>query len=203
MNKQSQNNSDTKWMGAGLFAAFTASLCCITPVIVFAAGISGAASAFSWLEPFRPYLIGLTVLLLGFAWYQKLKPQWDPECACEENPSFWQTKSFLGIVTVLAGLLLAFPYYSDAFFPKQEQKIVYVQESQVQTITLDIEGMTCTGCEASVENAAGGVDGVLEAEASYDTGKATVKYDQSKTDRETIVAAINKTGFTVADNQPN
>jgi copper chaperone CopZ len=197
---QQNNNSDTKWMGAGLFAAFAASLCCITPVIVFAAGISGAASAFSWLEPFRPYLIGLTVLLLGFAWYQKLKPQWDPECACEENPSFWQTKSFLGIVTVLAGLLLAFPYYSDAFFPKQEQKVVYVQESQVQTITFDIEGMTCTGCEASVENAASAVNGVLEADASYDTGKATIKYDQSKTDRETIVAAINKTGFTVAEN---
>ena len=200
MKNQQNNNSDTKWMGAGLFAAFAASLCCITPVIVFAAGISGAASAFSWLEPFRPYLIGLTVLLLGFAWYQKLKPQWDPECACEENPSFWQTKSFLGIVTVLAGLLLAFPYYSDAFFPKQEQKVVYVQESQVQTITFDIEGMTCTGCEASVENAASGVNGVLEADASYDTGKATIKYDQSKTDREAIVAAINKTGFTVAEN---
>jgi copper chaperone CopZ len=155
------------------------------------------------VEPFRPYLIGLTALLIGFAWYQKLKPQWDPECACEENPSFWQTKSFLGIITVLAALLLAFPYYSDAFFPKQDQKVVYVQESQVQTITLDIQGMTCTGCEATVKNAASGVDGVLEAEASYDTGQATIKYDQSKTNPETIVAAINKTGFTVAEQQAN
>lgn len=203
MNEQPQNNSDTKWMGAGLFAAFVASLCCVTPVVAFLAGLSGAASMFSWVEPFRPYLIGLTALLLGFAWYQKLKPKWDPECACEDNPSFWQTKGFLGIVTVVAALLLAFPYYSDAFFPRQEQKVVYVQESQVQTITLDIKGMTCTGCEASVENAAGNVDGVLEAKASYDTGKATVKYDQSKTDREAIVAAINKTGFTVAEKQTN
>ena len=30
---------------------------------------------FSWLEPFRPYFIGLTILVLGFAWYQKLKPK--------------------------------------------------------------------------------------------------------------------------------
>jgi copper chaperone CopZ len=200
MNKRSPNNSDTKWMGAGLFAAFVASLCCVTPVVAFLAGLSGAASMFSWVEPFRPYLIGLTALLLGFAWYQKLKPKWDPECACEDNPSFWQTKGFLGIVTVVAALLLAFPYYSDAFFPKQEQKVVYIQESQVQTITFDIEGMTCTGCEASVENAASGVNGVLEADASYDTGKATIKYDQSKTDREAIVVAINKTGFTVSEN---
>lgn len=205
MKKQQNNNSDTKWMGAGLFAAVTASLCCITPVAAFLVGISGAASTFSWIEPFRPYLTGLTILLLGFAWYQKLKPQWDPDCACEENPSFWQTKGFLGIVTVLAALLLAFPYYSDAFFPNQNnQKVVYVQESQIQTITLNIEGMTCTGCEASVETAANGVEGVLEADASYDSGQATVKYDKSKTDGEAITAAINKTGFTVTNNvEPN
>ncbi|MGK7370922.1 MAG: mercuric transport protein MerTP [Candidatus Halalkalibacterium sp. M3_1C_030] len=200
MKEQNQDNTDTKWMGAGLFAAFVASLCCVTPVLAFLAGIGGVASTFSWIEPFRPYLIGLTALLLGFAWYQKLKPQWDPECACEEAPSFWNTKGFLGIVTILAGLLLAFPYYSDAFFPKQDKQVVYVQESQVQTITWDIKGMTCTGCEATVENAASGVDGVLEADASYDTGKATIKYDKSKTNREAIIAAINKTGFTVADN---
>ncbi|MGK7371227.1 MAG: mercuric transport protein MerTP [Candidatus Halalkalibacterium sp. M3_1C_030] len=204
MKNQQSNNSDTKWMGAGMIAAFTASLCCITPVIAFVAGISGAASTFSWVEPFRPYLIGLTVLLLGFAWYQKLKPQWDPECACEEAPSFWQTKGFLGIVTVLAVLLLAFPYYSDAFFPKQNnQKVVYVQESQVQIITWDIKGMTCTGCEATVENAANGVDGVLEADAIYDTRQVTIKYDRSKTNQETIKAAINKTGFTVNENPNN
>jgi len=137
--------------------------------------------------------------MLGFAWYQKLKPQWDPECACEENPSFWQTKSFLGIVTVLAALLLAFPYYSDAFFPKQDQKVIYVQERQVLTITLDIKGMTCTGCETTVKNAASSVDGVLEAEASYDTGQAIIKYDQSKTTLQDIKAAINATGFTVRE----
>jgi len=39
------------------------------------AGTSGLASTFSWLEPFRPYFIGLTILVLGFAWYQKLKPK--------------------------------------------------------------------------------------------------------------------------------
>ena len=201
MKNQQKNNTDTNWMGAGMIAAFTASLCCVTPVFAFLAGISGVASTFSWIEPFRPYLIGLTALLLGFAWYQKLRPEWDPECACEDNPSFWNTKGFLGVVTILAAVMLAFPYYSDAFYPEQNnQQVVYINESQVQTITLDIEGMTCTGCEATVKNAASSVDGVLEADAYYDTGQATVKYDKSKTNREAITAAINKTGFTVKDN---
>ncbi|MDZ7694976.1 MAG: cation transporter [Balneolaceae bacterium] len=68
---------------------------------------------------------------------------------------------------------------------------------------MDIEGMTCTGCEATVENAANGVAGVLEADASYDTGKATIKYDRSKTDHQKIITAIDKTGFTVKTNSNN
>lgn len=204
MKNQKPNNSDTKWIGAGLLAAFAASLCCITPVAAFMAGIGGVGSTFAWVEPFRPWLIGITTLILGFAWYQKIKSQNDPECACDENLSYLQSKSFLGIITVFTAVLLAFPYYSDAFFPNQEQNtIVYVQDSQVETITMDIEGMTCAGCEASVENAASGVVGVLEADASYDTGKATVKYNRSKATKDAIVTAINKTGFTVKPQSNN
>ena len=55
-------------LGAGVLTAITASLCCITPVLAIVAGSSGIAASFSWLEPFRPFLIGLTVLVLGFAW---------------------------------------------------------------------------------------------------------------------------------------
>jgi copper chaperone CopZ len=114
------------------------------------------------------------------------------------NSSFWKSKRFLGIVTVLTAVLLAFTYYSDAFFPNQEQStIVYVQKSQVETITVDIEGMTCAGCEATVKNAANSVEGVLETHASYDTRKATVKFDRSKATKEAIFDAINRTGFTV------
>ena len=184
-------------MGGGLLTAFTASICCITPVVAVTAGLGGIASAFSWLEPFRPWFIGFTVLLLGFAWYQKLKPQWDPNCACEENPSLWQSKGFLGFVTVLATLLLAFPYYSDAFFPNQKQQVIYISESQVETDTLGIEGMTCTGCEATVENATAGVEGVLRADASYENKEAIITYDKSQTDKGTIARAINATGFKV------
>lgn len=65
--------SNSKIAGIGLLTATAASLCCITPVIALVAGTSGMASAFSWMEPARPYLIGLTILTLGLAWYQKLK----------------------------------------------------------------------------------------------------------------------------------
>ena len=58
--------TDGKLIGTGLLTAIAASLCCITPVLALIAGTSGLASTFSWLEPFRPYFIGLTILVLAF-----------------------------------------------------------------------------------------------------------------------------------------
>ena len=71
--------------GLGIMTAIAASLCCITPVLAALAGISGLASTFTWLEPARPYFIGATVLVLGFAWYQKLgiERKNDVHCDCE------------------------------------------------------------------------------------------------------------------------
>ncbi|MDZ7720534.1 MAG: mercuric transport protein MerTP [Balneolaceae bacterium] len=206
MKNEKQSKNDKTLLSAGLGIAFIASLCCITPVFAFLAGIGGIASVFSWMEPVRPYLIGLTVLLLVFAWYQKLKPrtQEEIECACEEDekPSFWQSKAFLGVVTVISVLLLAFPYYSNAFFPdSDQQEVVYVTPDQVETVTFNIEGMTCAGCEATVDNAARTVDGVVEVKASYKEHSAEITYLKDKTTRATIIAAINKTGFTVDEDK--
>ena len=64
---------DKTWI-AGVVLAVTASLCCLTPVLALLSGISGIAATFSFLEPARPYFISITVLVLGFAWYQKLLP---------------------------------------------------------------------------------------------------------------------------------
>ncbi len=199
--KEPNLNNDKALMSSGIAAAFVASLCCITPVAASIAGIGGIASTFSWMEPIRPYIIGLTLLILGFAWFQKLKPMSKEEidCVCDDEPGFFQSKGFLGVVTLLAMLLMAFPYYSEAFFPEKSTEVVYVQESNVQTITYDIVGMTCAGCEASVRNAAQNVEGVLEAKASYDTQTATISFDKSKVQPERIKQAINSTGFTVKE----
>lgn len=61
---------NSKGWVAGLLTAVAASLCCITPVLAFLGGASGLASSFSWIEPYRPYLIGLTIAVFAFAWYQ-------------------------------------------------------------------------------------------------------------------------------------
>lgn len=193
-------NLSSKSAGAGLLAAVAASLCCITPVFSLLAGISGIAATFSWMEPFRPYLITLTIGVLAFAWYQKLKLRTAEEiaCACEENekPSFWQSKKFLGIVTVFAAVMLAFPYYAEVFYPEtklSEYKNVILES----TYEINISGMTCTGCEEHVKLEVGKLPGVSGLEVSYEKGNAVVTFNESKTGIEEVKEAVDKTGYKV------
>jgi len=194
--------SNSKTWVAGLLTASAASLCCITPVLALISGTSGIASTFSWMEPYRPYLLGLTVAVLSFAWYQKLKPKKaDIDCACEEDkPSFWQGKTFLGIVTVLAFALMAFPKYSHIIYPKAEKKeIIVVDKSNIQQVEFKIKGMTCEACTETINLALSKVTGVLEYKTNFKSGSSTVKFDNSKTREQTIIVAVNETGYKVSD----
>jgi copper chaperone CopZ len=190
---------NNKIIGAGLLTAITSSLCCITPVLALISGTSGVASTFSWLEPFRPYLIGFTILVLGFAWYQKLKTQKEIDCGCEtdEKPSFLQTKLFLGIVTLFAISMTAFPYYSSVFYPKIEKEIIIVDKANVQSINLEIKGMTCASCEEHINHSVNQLNGILKVKSSYENGNTEVEFDNSKTTIEEIEKAVNLTGYLV------
>lgn len=193
--------TDKNLMGAGLLTAIAASLCCITPVLALVAGTSGLASTFSWLEPARPYFIGLTILVLGFAWYQKLKhkKQIDCNCVTEEKPKFIQSKMFLGIVTASAFVMLAFPSYAHIFYPKTEKQIIVVDKSYVQTVEFSISGMTCASCEEHLNHEVNKLSGIIKSTASYENENAIVEFDNSKTNIAEIEKAINGTGYSVTN----
>ena len=188
---------------AGLFSAIVASLCCITPVLALFSGATGIASTFSWIEPYRSVLIGLTLLILGFAWYQKLKPRsQNIDCACDDDkPKFIQSKTFLFLVTIFASIMLSFPYYSHLFYPNSsvEKQVVYVSESDVGELNYSIQGMTCAGCEAHIEHEVNQLEGILEVNANYETSSALVKYDKGKVTPDEIASAIGKTGYKIIE----
>jgi len=208
---EQKNSSNKKWMGAGLVAAFAASLCCITPVLAVLGGIGGIASTFSFLEPLRPYLIGITVIVLGYAFYNAYKPkkEEDIECACEpgeensEKKSFLNSKAFLWIVTGVSIIMFAFPSYSYIFFPDNGNNVVIENaQNNMAKAQLDIEGMTCTSCESSVDYALKTETGVLNAKSSYESGTAYVEYDKTKTNPEQLKKAVEeKVGYKVKDVQ--
>ena len=194
------STKNSKSWVAGIFAAVAASLCCITPVLAFLGSASGLASLFSWIEPYRPYLIGGTVLIFAFAWYQKLKPLKPVDCECETDnkKSFWQSKLFLGIVTCIAALMIAFPFYAKTFYPKPQQtKVIVVDKSNIQQAVYEVKGMTCESCTEHVNSEISKVNGVIEFNTSYKNANSTVWFDDSKTSIDSIAIAIKSTGYKV------
>jgi len=56
----------------GALAAIGASVCCVGPLVLLALGVGGTwIGSLTAMEPYRPILIGLTLLFLGLA-YRKL-----------------------------------------------------------------------------------------------------------------------------------
>ncbi len=105
---------------SSIAATIAASLCCVTPVLAVLAGSSSLASSFSWMEPYHNYLVVLTVLLLAYAWWDKLKPQNDIECACDEESGFFSGKIFLALVSVFAIIMLTFPQWGYDYFEVED-----------------------------------------------------------------------------------
>ena len=190
-------------IGTGIITAVAASLCCITPVLALLAGASGIASAFSWIEPFRPYLIGLSIIVLGLAWYQKLKPLKEDECGCETNEKkkFIQTKTFLGLVTAFAALMIAFPYYSKHFYPKNEKQNIAVNKTSISTVEFKIRGMSCAACEEEVKHEVNKLPGIVNAEVYYGKKNAIITFDSSKISINAIETAVNTTGYKVTESK--
>lgn len=199
-------NSSGTLLSTSIFSAIAASVCCITPVIALLAGSSIAAN-FSWIEPARPYLIGLSIAVLAFAWYVKLKSEKTNNmhcCAPAKKPSFFQSKSFLGIITVFAFIMITFPLYAKAFYPKQKaQAPTAVQGNNKKQVTFNVEGMSCESCENHVNNELAKVNGILSYKTSYDQKNSVVTFDKSKVDVAAIESAINKTGYKVKGSKMN
>ena len=156
---------DKKLIGTSVLTALAASICCITPVLAVIAGTSGIASTFSWVEPFRPYLIGLTVLVLVFAWYQKLQPKTEAEidCECEDEKTiFYEIQEVFvfdnDICRSHVGISVLLTYF--LFQPDQVRKLSMWSNRMLKKYGI-IEGMTCEGCEAHVESEVNKLDGIL------------------------------------------
>jgi copper chaperone len=58
--------------------------------------------------------------------------------------------------------------------------------------TIEVEGMSCEGCEQSVEDALDGVPGVTDAAADRESESATVEGDA---DPDQLVAAVEDAGY--------
>ena len=109
------------WVAAGaLIGAGLASACCVVPLLLVMLGISGAWIAnLTALEPYKPYVAGVTLALLGYGfWHVYFRNK--PDCAdgsyCAQPKSSIVTKSALWGGTILVALALTMRWWAPLFY---------------------------------------------------------------------------------------
>ncbi len=71
-----------------------------------------------------------------------------------------------------------------------------VDSTKLVTVKYAVEGMTCIGCENTVNFAVGEIEGVYEVTSSFNEKYAIVTYDTTKVTSELIEEAVNAKGYT-------
>jgi len=69
----------------------------------------------------------------------------------------------------------------------------------MDTLTLEVTGMTCGGCENAVKRALGRLDGVGDVSASHIERQVVAHYDTAKVTAAQIREKVAACGFVVVD----
>jgi copper chaperone len=67
----------------------------------------------------------------------------------------------------------------------------------METITMNVQGMTCGGCVASVTRVLKAVPGVADVAVTLKPGSATVTFDPARTAAPALRTAVEDAGFDV------
>ena len=196
-----------------LVSAVMASSCCWLPLLLLAAGVSGAGIATA-IEPYRPIFIAVTFGFLVASLYLTYRPRraiaerghdcFSSEAGgtqkCCDNSGQrlfcpWDFKKvMLWGVTVAAIAFLFFPKYIGSPFDTWRGS---ASTSNMQQVVLRIEGMTCERCAASVAAAIRNVPGVLVVRIDYQKEKAFVGTEADHPiPNEEIRSVLEKAGYT-------
>ena len=68
----------------------------------------------------------------------------------------------------------------------------------METLILNIEGMTCGGCVKSVTRILENTQGVVKAEVSLENKNAVIEFDPAKTNPDALIEAIEDGGYDAA-----
>jgi len=162
------------------------------------AGLS-AAGIGTFFERFRPLFLIIAAVLLGLGFYLNYfrKERCEAGSTCERpDPRFRKmNRGMLWVSTALVLAFVLFPSYAERLFGVRPTAAGSTVAS-TDTWTIDIEGMTCAGCEAAVNQSLAEVPGVLSAKASYDAAGATITVDSSDPPtRMALAAAVGTAGY--------
>lgn len=69
------------------------------------------------------------------------------------------------------------------------------------SLDIDVSGMTCTGCENTIEKGVSELAGISSVNANHMEAKTYVEFDSTLSSLEEITAAIEASGYKVEDSK--
>lgn len=78
---------------------------------------------------------------------------------------------------------------------KKSEKVIVVKESDIVREKIGVNGMTCVGCEVTLEENISKIEGVVSVKASHTTKEAVIEFDSTKTDIKIITRTIKESGY--------
>lgn len=92
--------------------------------------------------------------------------------------------------------MIPMPEFIDGFQEIEQAKMPECKEEKDMVKVLDIEGMMCAHCQAHVQKALEGVEGVTQVAVSLEDNQAEVTMETEVTD-EALTAAVTEAGYKV------
>lgn len=101
------------------------------------------------------------------------------------------------LMIVLAATAILFACNSQPKSTEESADKVQSANPEWVELVLNVDGMTCDGCENAIKAGVEGLDGIEQVESSWEEGWTKVKFDQSLTSAEDIEGKITETGYVV------
>ncbi len=176
-----------------VLSAGLASMCCILPIGLGAAGLSSTLVA-AFFEPFRPYLLAMTALLVGWGFHLALRaPRAAEACATESGRLSRLSKPTLWASAITALALALFP--SIAGLASGDPDILAAQVDS-EVVVLRVDGMTCEACTPAVRRELLDVPGVMDAAVSYEQETADVRVRAERPPQpRALLEAVERAGY--------
>ena len=184
-----------KWlMFGGIGAAVTASLCCIGPAVFIALGLGSFAAA-GVFETLRPWFAVIAMISLGFAWRQALRKQSCESGQCETAGKSRKSQiALLSVISLFAVGFLGYPSIANLMLKATNESLPAIGLNSAQ-LAVSIPTMDCPACALGIQGELNKIEGIENAQITYENKKAIIAYDPKKINEQTILEAIKSTGF--------
>ena len=92
--------------------------------------------------------------------------------------------------------------FSTSCGTKGKKEVKEESAPALSRMEVSVSGMTCTGCEQTVQASVSKLEGVSSVKAVFAEGKATIDFDAKKIDTSMIRSAISASGYKVTGFKP-